>query len=126
MESKKIICFGEVLWDHFPDGKKLGGAPFNVTNSLKNFGADVDFISRVGDDNLGNEILKQMQNTQLTILHTFRISRSLSQSKHLPQNHSKTPNITDIRELMISDTLRSIPLNRKFIRISSVVIFVIL
>ena len=55
MKSKKIICFGEVLWDHFPDGKKLGGAPFNVTNSLKNFGADVDFISRVGDDNLGNE-----------------------------------------------------------------------
>ena len=62
MESKKIICFGEVLWDHFPDGKKLGGAPFNVTNSLKNFGADVDFISRVGDDDLGNEILKLMQN----------------------------------------------------------------
>ena len=66
MKSKKIICFGEVLWDHFPDGKKLGGAPFNVTNSLKNFGADVDFISRVGDDNLGNEILKQMQNNQIS------------------------------------------------------------
>ena len=66
MKSKKIICFGEVLWDHFPDGKKLGGAPFNVTNSLKNFGADVNFISRVGDDNLGNEILKQMQNNQIS------------------------------------------------------------
>ncbi len=65
MGSKKIICFGEVLWDHFPDGKKLGGAPFNVTNSLKNFGADVDFISRVGDDDLGNEILKLMQNNNI-------------------------------------------------------------
>ena len=64
--SKKIICFGEVLWDHFPDGKKLGGAPFNVTNSLKNFGADVDFISRVGDDDLGNEILKLMQNNNIS------------------------------------------------------------
>ena len=64
--SKKIICFGEVLWDHFPDGKKLGGAPFNVTNSLKNFGADVDFISRVGDDDLGNELLKLMQNNNIS------------------------------------------------------------
>jgi len=32
---KKIICFGEVLWDTFEDGKKAGGAPMNVAMHLK-------------------------------------------------------------------------------------------
>jgi len=61
MKSNKIICFGEILWDIFEDGKKLGGAPFNVTNSLKDLGADVEFISRIGKDFLGNEILKELK-----------------------------------------------------------------
>ena len=61
MKSNKIICFGEILWDIFEEGKKLGGAPFNVTNSLKDLGADVEFISRIGKDFLGNEILKELK-----------------------------------------------------------------
>ena len=61
MKSNKIICFGEILWDIFEDGKKLGGAPFNVTSSLKDLGADVEFISRIGKDFLGNEILKELK-----------------------------------------------------------------
>ncbi len=29
--SSQLCIFGEVLLDHFPDGKRvLGGAPFNV------------------------------------------------------------------------------------------------
>lgn len=31
---KEVICFGEVLWDVFPDGKKPGGAPMNVAYHL--------------------------------------------------------------------------------------------
>ena len=60
MKSQKIICFGEILWDLFPDGKKLGGAPFNVASSLKNLGADVEFISRIGNDSLGKELLMEV------------------------------------------------------------------
>ena len=33
--SKKVICFGEVLWDIFPEGEKIGGAPLNVALRLK-------------------------------------------------------------------------------------------
>ena len=29
-ESLNAICFGEILWDVFPDGKALGGAPLNL------------------------------------------------------------------------------------------------
>ena len=60
MDSNKIVCFGEILWDLFPSGKKIGGAPFNVASSLKGLGASVEFISRIGQDALGEEILNHL------------------------------------------------------------------
>ena len=61
MNSKVICCFGEILWDLFPEGKKLGGAPFNVASSLKDLGAEVYFVSSVGKDTLGDEIFSHLQ-----------------------------------------------------------------
>ncbi len=56
------VIFGEVLFDIFPDGTKvLGGAPFNVAWGLKGLGLDPLFISRVGDDETGHEILESMR-----------------------------------------------------------------
>jgi fructokinase len=53
--------FGEVLFDHFPDGSRvLGGAPFNVAWHLQAFGQSPRFISRVGDDPSGQEIAALM------------------------------------------------------------------
>jgi fructokinase len=52
-----IHVFGEVLFDHFPDGSRvLGGAPFNVAWHLQAFGQAPRFISRIGDDPPGHEI----------------------------------------------------------------------
>jgi len=53
---KKIISFGEVLWDTFDDGKKAGGAPLNVAMHLIQQGEDVGFASRIGEDPLGDEL----------------------------------------------------------------------
>jgi fructokinase len=54
--------FGEALFDCFPDGSHvLGGAPFNVAWHLQAFGFHPLFISRVGDDELGQEIKARMQ-----------------------------------------------------------------
>ncbi len=52
-----ILVLGEILFDIFPDGRRLGGAPFNFAFHLKSLGFDVRFVSRVGQDQLGNEIL---------------------------------------------------------------------
>jgi fructokinase len=52
-----IACFGEILWDVLPTGKQPGGAPFNVAVHLHQLGQSVDLISRVGDDDLGSELL---------------------------------------------------------------------
>lgn len=55
-QIKNAICFGEILWDIFPDGKKLGGAPLNVANRIAQNGVDATIISAVGRDSLGQAI----------------------------------------------------------------------
>ncbi|TYK67044.1 carbohydrate kinase family protein [Colwellia echini] len=56
-----INCFGEVLWDCFPDGKRLGGAPLNVCLRLNSLGINAQMISAVGDDELGHELLDEIK-----------------------------------------------------------------
>lgn len=52
-----ITCFGEILWDVLPTSKQPGGAPMNVAADLRNFGLNAQLISRVGNDELGHELL---------------------------------------------------------------------
>jgi fructokinase len=55
-----IYIFGEVLFDHFPDGSRiLGGAPFNVAWHLQAFGLSPQLISRVGYD-VDGQIIKDL------------------------------------------------------------------
>ncbi len=55
-----IIVVGELLVDIFPDYKRIGGAPFNFAFHLKHFGLPVRFISRIGRDAHGEEILAML------------------------------------------------------------------
>jgi len=62
MKPASICIFGEVLFDHFPDGDRvLGGAPFNVAWHLQAFGLAPRFISRVGADAEGEAVLAAMR-----------------------------------------------------------------
>ena len=64
--QKNIICFGEMLWDMLPTGKMPGGAPMNVAIHLKNMGNNAVIISRVGTDDLGNELLRFIKDNGLS------------------------------------------------------------
>lgn len=55
----EVLCVGEVLWDSLPEGLFLGGAPFNVACHLRAAGVPVSMVSRVGDDRLGDEVLRR-------------------------------------------------------------------
>ena len=54
----KILAFGEILWDVYPDEKFIGGASFNFAAHAAMQGADVYLASSVGDDELGKEALQ--------------------------------------------------------------------
>lgn len=62
----KAVCFGEVLWDVFPSHKKIGGAPLNVALRINSFGVATTMISRIGNDEDGNNILSFLKNEHLT------------------------------------------------------------
>jgi fructokinase len=66
-DKSSMVCFGEVLWDVFPDGtKKPGGAPMNVAYNLKRLGVDCTMISSVGADHNGTELLSQLKSWGMT------------------------------------------------------------
>ncbi len=61
-DKPRPIVFGEVLFDHFPDGSRvLGGAPFNVAWNLRAFGMDPLLVSRVGNDPSGRDVRDAME-----------------------------------------------------------------
>lgn len=60
-----VVGIGEALWDVLPDGKKLGGAPANFAYHVSQFGFDSCVISAIGTDDLGDEIIRQMEQRQL-------------------------------------------------------------
>lgn len=71
MKRKQVVCFGEMLWDVFPNQKKVGGAPLNVALHLHRLDLKVDFISRIGQDDLGKELIQ--------ILNEYGLPTSLIQ-----------------------------------------------
>ena len=54
----KILSIGEALWDMLPSGRKVGGAPANFGFHCMQLGADVRLLSRIGNDDLGREMIE--------------------------------------------------------------------
>ncbi len=63
-----VVGIGELLWDMLPTGKKAGGAPINFVYHASRLGAEGYAISAVGDDDLGHEILKELDNNSIQYL----------------------------------------------------------
>ena len=59
--GKKIVAFGEVVWDILPNGKVLGGTPSNLVFRCNSFGEEGFLLSRVGDDVLGHAALRRLK-----------------------------------------------------------------
>ena len=51
-----VVGIGELLWDLFPDGERLGGAPLNFCYHAQQLGAQGVPVSAVGADDLGREL----------------------------------------------------------------------
>lgn len=61
MKNYTVIGIGEILWDLLPDGKILGGAPANFAYHAAQLGAEGVAISAVGNDELGREIVRLIE-----------------------------------------------------------------
>ncbi|MGK9476768.1 carbohydrate kinase family protein [Melioribacter sp. OK-6-Me] len=57
MKTPAITAFGEILYDLYPDKKRLGGAPFNFIYHVWKLSGNGNLISSVGNDDNGREII---------------------------------------------------------------------
>lgn len=74
MQKKLIIGFGELLWDILDNEKLLGGAPANFGYHCQQLGAEAKIVSAIGNDDLGDEIIKHFENKGLTTNYLQRTS----------------------------------------------------
>ena len=65
--SFRVVGIGEVLWDLFPDGPQLGGAPANFAYHAHALGASAQVLTRIGKDRFGNEILERFKAMELPL-----------------------------------------------------------
>lgn len=68
---KKIVGFGEALWDVFPEGRKIGGAPANFAYHVAQWGLDSCAVSAIGNDELGDDIVRKFDENGLN----YRLER---------------------------------------------------
>lgn len=60
-----VVGLGEVLWDVLPAGPQLGGAPANFVYHAAALGARAMIVTRVGDDDLGREVIRRFAQPDL-------------------------------------------------------------
>jgi fructokinase len=58
MNTKNITSIGEILFDVYNNEKQIGGAPFNFIYHVNKIIGDTNFITSVGKDKDGEQILK--------------------------------------------------------------------
>ena len=90
--ANHIVCFGETLWDVLPTGKQPGGAPFNVAVHLHQLGQSVELISRIGDDDLGKELI--------AFLHERGLHTNFVQQGHTHLTGVVKANVDDRNEVV--------------------------
>jgi fructokinase len=82
--KKKVLCFGEVLFDIFPSYTKIGGAPLNMALRLSTLGLEAQIISKIGNDALGKELLTFIQASNIST-ETLQIDELLATGEVLVQ-----------------------------------------
>ena len=65
----RLCAWGELLWDLFPDGPRLGGAAANVAYHAARLGAEAMLVSRVGADELGRRALDELAEARVDTRH---------------------------------------------------------
>jgi len=75
--EKQVLCFGEVLWDAFGYEKTAGGAPMNVANHLVQQGVKAQFVTRVGNDRSGRELVLALQDKRLYLEELIQVDDKL-------------------------------------------------
>ena len=75
----KILSFGEIIWDVYPDRAVIGGAPMNFAAHCTKCTAQGYILSAIGSDKLGDDALSELArlgvNTSLVSRNAYPTGR---------------------------------------------------
>ena len=96
---KTIVGLGEILWDLLPGGKQLGGAPANFAYHAAQLGNRGVVVSRIGTDELGDEILHRLAGRQLTAEYIQRDPASATGTVEVEMDARGEPSYTIVEDV---------------------------
>lgn len=87
----KLLSFGEILWDVYPDSKAIGGASLNLAAHAALLGAEVDIASAIGNDALGKEAIDVLKTFGVKTEHISVLDEKDTGSVVVTLNEDKIP-----------------------------------
>lgn len=69
----QVLGIGEILWDVFPDGRQLGGAPANFAYHVHQHGIPAAPVSAVGRDEPGDAMLQGLEERGVDTRYVARV-----------------------------------------------------
>ena len=96
--TRNVVAFGEALWDLYPSGPVLGGAPLNFAYRCATLGESSAMVSRIGSDELGRRALAEMQGLGLGTSYLQRDGRRPTGSVVVRVDARGNPDFTIVPE----------------------------
>jgi fructokinase len=100
MSSPQIVCFGEILFDFLADQLGLpygqvkswtpypGGAPANVATALAKLGTSSGFVGCVGQDDIGDLLVKLLQDAGVDTSGVQRHASALTRGVYVTRSQT--------------------------------------
>jgi fructokinase len=94
-----VVAFGEALWDLFPTGPVLGGAPLNFAYRCLTLGARGVMVSRLGTDELGARAEEQMRSLGMELTGIQRDRERKTGTVAVSLDDRGNPDYTIVRDV---------------------------
>lgn len=97
--SKTVIAFGELLWDIFPTGEVLGGAPANFAYRINSLGHDGWLVTRLGKDDRGQRAADLVHKNGLPLQYVQWDETKPTGTVQVEVDAAGVPNFTIVRHV---------------------------
>ncbi len=94
MDKLRITSIGEILFDVYPNKKRLGGASFNFIYHIWKILGKANFISSVGNDENGREMLAYLNSIGFNTKHIYIDKKYPTGTVQVKINEDRTPQFT--------------------------------
>ncbi len=109
----KLLSFGEVLYDVYPDKSCIGGAPLNLASHFSLLGGEAFVMSAVGEDDLGKKAVEEMKSMGINTKYIARLNDKITGRCDVTLDKNFVPSY-DLKNDVAYDYIDADTLNEEF------------